>query len=134
MDSYEFSLLTYPLRLMFEHIGAAAGQKVLRASLASIQPDSDIENLVARIWGAEIDAVREKSALIAAIARLPPFPFLRLALSTHLLARVFWDHWETPNRLALLDAVNETLKPLSQTIDKGKVQRQIEKDKGNSGE
>jgi hypothetical protein len=93
-----------------------------------------MENLIARVWAAEIDAAKEKAALLDAINGLPVVPFLRYTLSTHFIARVFWNHWETANRLALLDAAEEALRPIAGTIDKGKVRRMIANKEDDDGE
>lgn len=127
IDSYEFSFLTYPVRIMFDFIARSAGQLVLRPSVASVSADTDIENLVARVWAAEIDAPREKAALIRLIKSLPGAPFLRLALSTHFLARVYWDHWDAASRKAFLDVAVDTLKPLNQTVNKQTIQKLIDR-------
>ncbi|KDR86359.1 hypothetical protein L903_03005 [Agrobacterium sp. JL28] len=125
VDAYEFSLLGFPMRAVFEQLGNFAGQSVLRASVANVQSDNMMEQLVARIWAAEIDAVSERSSLLAAINALPPVPFLRHSLSTYFMTRVFWNHWEPANRLALLDAAEEALKPLSNGFDKGRLKRMV---------
>jgi nucleoside phosphorylase len=127
IDAYEFSLFSYPIRLIFEQLGNLASQTVLRSSVSSVSSDDLMENLIARVWAAEIDAAREKPALLAAIAELPTVSFLRYTLSTHFIARVYWNHWEPSNRLALLDAAEEALRPIVGSLDRGKVQRMISK-------
>lgn len=127
IDAYEFSLLGYPMRLVLEQLGNLASQPVLRSSVSSVVSDDAMEHLVARIWAAEIDASREKSALLEAVNALPNVPFLRVSLSSYFIVRVFWNHWLPENRLALLDAAEAALKPLKRTIDKGEIQRMISK-------
>lgn len=127
IDAYEFSLISYPIRIVFEQLGNIANQPVLRTSVASVSSDDLMENLIARVWAAEINAAKEKPELIQAIGTLPVVHFLRHTLSTHFVARVFWNHWEMKHRLALLDAAEEALKPISGSIDKGKVKRMVEK-------
>ncbi|MBB4184779.1 nucleoside phosphorylase [Sinorhizobium terangae] len=125
VDAYEFSVMGYPIRVIFEQLGNLAGQAVLRASVASVESDDAMENLIARIWAAEINAAQEKSALLRALHNLPVVPFLRYSLSTYFLTRVFWNHWDVANRLALLDAAEESLRPIAAGIDKGRMQRII---------
>jgi hypothetical protein len=126
VDAYEFSLLGFPIRAMFEHLGNSAGHAVLRPSVSSVSTDHPIEDLIARVWAAEIDAVREKPELLRAIRKLPPTRFLRVSLSVYFMMRVFWTQWEQGNRLALLDAADETLGPISNgKIDKGRIQRLV---------
>lgn len=85
-----------------------------------------VERLIAKVWAAEIGAAKAKKDLLGCIRELPPVWFLRVMLSTHFLGRVFWDHWERSNRLALLDVAAETIKPLGRDIDKGKIKRVVE--------
>ncbi|PDS29323.1 hypothetical protein, partial [Rhizobium phaseoli] len=127
VDAYEFSLVGYPMRAVLEQLGNLASQPVLRSSVSSVSPEDPMENLIARIWAAEIDAAKEKNSLLKAIDKLPPAQFLRISLSTYFMTRVFWNHWQPENRLALLDAAEESLKPLNQGIKKGELQRMISK-------
>ncbi|MBX5159847.1 hypothetical protein HJB89_22430 [Rhizobium sp. NZLR8] len=132
VDAYEFSLVGYPIRAVLEQLGNLASQPVLRSSVSSVSPEDPMENLIARIWAAEIDAAKEKNSLLKAINKLPPAQFLRISLSTYFMTRVFWNHWQPENRLALLDAAEESLKPLNQGIKKGEFQRMISKGKDRS--
>ncbi len=131
IDAYEFSLLGFPIRIIFEELGNVAGQTVLRPSVSSVQTDDIIENLVARVWSSEIDAAKSKTELLAAVRALPPSAFLRHTLSSHFMTRVFWNHWQRNNRLALLDAAVEAVQPLSGNIDKGRIQRMMEGPNGD---
>jgi len=126
VDAYEFSLLGYPLRAMLGELGNVAGQAVLGRSVSNVEVDTPLEELIAKVWAAEIDASKGRSALIAAINKMPVAPFLRVTLSTHFMTRVFWNHWEKSNRLALLDAAEECLRPVYGPIDKGRVRRLID--------
>jgi hypothetical protein len=85
-----------------------------------------MENLIAKTWSAEIDAAGARSALLEAISALPPAPFLRYSLSTHFMTRVFWNHWQKNNRLALLDAAEKCIIPLNRAIDKRRIKRIIQ--------
>ncbi|TKD34299.1 MAG: hypothetical protein E5W98_27015 [Mesorhizobium sp.] len=133
LDAYEFSLLSSPVRMMFDNLSNSAGQPVLRTSVSNIEIEGQVENLIARVWSAEMDASKERSSLLEAISKLPPFPFLRITLSSYFIVRVFWSHWDRRNRFALLDAAEETLRPLSQGIDKGRLKRMIAKEVDESG-
>lgn len=132
IDAYEFVFMGYPVRALFGHLGNVACQPVLRISIAAVKPGDMIADLVARIWEAEIDAGRGRKALVESISRLPPVNFLHLELSSHLLNRVFWDQWDTQNRLALLDAVAESLKKIGKGLNKDRLARQVKS--GSKGE
>ena len=88
----------------------------LRISIAAVSHGDPIADLIARIWEAEIDAVRAKKSLVEAIGHLPPYSFLHMELSSHLLNRVFWNQWELQNRLALLDAAAKSLRKINRTM------------------
>jgi len=112
VDAYEFSLLTHPLRVMLQTVCDAAGQKVLAGSLLKVPQGDKMENVIAAAWSAEIDASRTKATLLKALHDLPPTPFLRFGLSQHFMLRVFWNSWQTTDRLALLEAAEEALEPI----------------------
>jgi hypothetical protein len=131
IDAYEFQLLGSPLRAILEFIGNSAGHPVLRQSVAAIDVDGKIENLIARTWAAEIDAEKGKAELEKAMTALPEILFLRYTLSTYFMTRVFWNHWEVQKRLALLDVADVAIKPFKQ-IDKGRIQRGITEKKDRS--
>ena len=126
IDVYEFSLYGYPLHSIFSQLGNVAGQSVLGVSVASVVSDDLIETLIAKVWLGEIEATKAKKDLIGCIAKLPPVWFLRVMLVTHFLMRVFWDHWERGDRLALLDVAAETIKPLGRELDKRSIERAVE--------
>lgn len=135
VDAYEFALLGYPLRVMLQELGNSAGQKVLEPSISSVSLADPMEDLVAKVWASEVNAAKNRDGLLRSIQALPPSPFLRFSLSSFFLARVFWNHWEKPNRLALLDAAEESLAPLGKgRLDRGKIQRLIRKpeDRGDA--
>jgi hypothetical protein len=134
VDAYEFSVLGSPLRSMFGELGNVAGQAVLRRSVASVSFEAPIEELIAQVWAAEIDATKSKAALLSAIRKIPVAPFLRVSLSTHFMTRVFWNHWDRSNRLALLDAAEECMRPVYGAIDKGRVRRMIDAEEKSSEE
>jgi nucleoside phosphorylase len=126
VDAYEFSLLSQPMRVMFQQIGDAAGQKVLATSISKVAPSGLMEDLIAATWAAEVDAGKTKTRLLGAIRALPPTPFLRFALSQHYMTRVFWNHWELPSRMALLEAAEVALEPLGGgKIDRMKIKRLV---------
>ena len=131
-DAYEFSLLGYPLRTALHHLGNAAGQPLLWNSVSSISSDNTMVNLVGNVWASEIDAHRNSTKLLESISHLPPTPFLRISLSTHFMLRVFWNHWDIRNRLALLDAADASLTPITgRKIDRARVERAITTKEGN---
>ena len=126
IDTYELSFFTFPLRAVLANLCNAAGQPVLSQTVSSVVTTRPLDNLIARLWSAEINARQARAELLAAIRDIPPVPLVRHALYTHLMARVFWTQWEMGNQLALLDAADECIAPLKgKRLDKGRVKRRV---------
>jgi nucleoside phosphorylase len=126
VDALEFGFLSHPLHSMLRCLGDFAGQPVLGASIRNITTVEPMDDLIAAVWAAEINASKSKDALILALDKLPPTPFLRISLATHFMVRVFWNQWNPGNRLALLDAAEASLRPLGgKNIDRGRTIRAI---------
>lgn len=60
---------------------------------------------------------------------LPRASFFRVTMVSHYMMRVYWSHWKKEDRLALLDAAEDILQPLSVDVGKAKLKRLIEGDK-----
>lgn len=132
VDALEFGLLSEPLRKMVSFVCEQARHRVLAPTVERVKPTDQMERVLHSAWLADIESNRGKRALRAAISDLPPAPFMRMTLAMHFLTRVYWNHWKTEDRLALLDAASEALKPINMKIDKDKLKsnlrRYIEKD------
>jgi hypothetical protein len=126
IDTYELSFVTFPFRVIMSWLCNSAGQAVLGQTVASVETSDKMENLIARLWSAEMGARNVKQPLLAAINAMPPALLLRYALYNHLIARVFWSQWEIENQLVLLDAADECFAPIdTKRIDKGRLQRRV---------
>lgn len=134
VDAYEFSLLTHPLRVMLQTVCDAAGQKVLAGSLLKVEEGTPMENIIAAVWSAEIDAAQTKPKLLKALRDLPPTPFLRFGLSQHFMLRVFWNSWQMADRMALLEAAEEAIKPIGGGKFDRHALRRIMKDTPSGGQ
>ena len=136
VDVLEFAFLSEPLRRILHHLCEGARQKVLGTSVEKAEVSGVMELLVHGAWLADIEVARGASALNGAIKGLPATPFLRSALANHFLARVYWSHWKKEDRLALLDAAEEALRPFDVNLNKAELKRLIEqssrKDEGEA--
>jgi nucleoside phosphorylase len=129
VDVIEYHLLSQPFRRVLDFMCEQARQKVLASSVEKSTFHSPIPNIIHRAWLTDIDSKRGKSKLNEAIKSLPGLPFLRAILFDHFITRVHWSHWKSDDRLALLEAADETLKPVARTIaNKGELKRAIERD------
>ena len=126
VDVLEFAFLSEPVRRILHHLCEGARQKVLGTSVEKAEVSGVMESLVHGAWLADIEVGRGAGALNGAIRGLPATPFLRTALANHFLARVYWSHWKKEDRLALLDAAEEALRPFDVTLNKAELKRLIE--------
>jgi hypothetical protein len=125
VDLLEFSLFATPLRRLLNHLCETARLRVLAASVERAEVAGEVQAVLHAAWLADIDGRRGHRALLAAIKELPPSPFLRIVIATHLMTRVYWNHWDKDDRLRLLDAAELALKPFM-TLKKGEIIRYIE--------
>jgi hypothetical protein len=126
VDWMEYYLLSQPFLCVTNYLCEQARHRVLATSVEKAGFDSPIEKVLHSTWLADIDSQRGKAELDKAIRALPNSPFLRINLAAHFLTRVHWNHWKKEDRLALLDAAEEALKPLAVNFNKGELKRVIE--------
>jgi hypothetical protein len=87
----------------------------------------DIESVLHGAWLIDIDSKRGSDALKKVMKRLPAAPFLRATLATHFLVRVYWSHWKREDKIALLEAAEETIKSTALKItNKAEILRRID--------
>ena len=127
VDILQYSFLGEPFRRIINHLCEHARLKVLAPSVEKSHVEGEVERVVFGAWLADIDGKRGGVALRDAIKTLPPAPFLRIILATHFLSRVYWSHWKQEDRLMLLDAAAELLKPINILVNKPKIKREVEK-------
>ncbi|MDR6289068.1 nucleoside phosphorylase [Inquilinus ginsengisoli] len=126
-DVMHYNLLSEPFRRVTDYLCENARHRVLATSVEKAKFDNPMEQILHSAWLTDIESRRGKKALYEAIRRLPASRFLRMNLATHFLTRVHWNHWRKEDRLILLDAAEQAIKPLSAKIDKGELKRAIEK-------
>lgn len=127
VDILEYSTMADPVRRVLHFMCEQARQRVLATSVASSVPTGPVERIVHGTWLADIDATRGKTFLKDAIKNLPRATFFRITLASHYLARVYWNHWRKDDRLLLLDAAQEAIKPIEYSINKSQLKRMVEK-------
>lgn len=131
VDYLEFAFLAEPFRRITGHLCEAARLKVLAASIDKVQVVDPFEQLMLGVWMSDIDASRGKDRLKRSIKNLADVPFLRAVMATHFIMRVYWEHWNKEDRLQLLDAASNVLKPVAR-IDSGRLRRMVERDDSES--
>jgi hypothetical protein len=127
-DLLEYSIVADPFHRLLGFLCEQARHRVLAPSVEHAGVAGIVQKLIHGTWLTDIDSQRGRRRLLKAIRDLPPRPFLRVALATHYISRVYWHHSGKANRLTLLDAAEEALKPLSASVDKGQIRRLIERE------
>lgn len=129
----EFTFLSEPFRRTISWLCEQARHRVLRASLMAVSVDDPFGSIVHALWLADIDHTAGKIPLRRSVKALPTAIFLRINLATHILTRVYWNHWAQEERLALLDEAEEILRPVSLKFNKPELVRMVERTAGNRG-
>jgi nucleoside phosphorylase len=112
MDILEFSILSTPFRAILDQLCEQARHKVLASTIEKAHSDDVLEQVIRGIWLSDIDSRRGSALLQSSIRDIKAASFLRYNIITHLLARVFWNHWDKADRLNLLNAAEQCLRSL----------------------
>jgi nucleoside phosphorylase len=126
-DVLEFYFVSEPFRRLIHHLCERARHRVLGISVQNADIEGQIERIIHGAWLTDIDSRRGRTALRQAIRQLSAAPFLRVILATHFITRVYWSHSRKEDRLVLLDAAEESIKPLAVTFNKPRLQRYIDR-------
>lgn len=131
VDLLEYAAMADPVRRVMNFMCEQARQRVLATSVANSVPTGMMEKVVHGTWLADIEPARGRGPLKSALKGLPRATFLRLTLASHYLSRVYWNHWRKDDRLTLLDAAEEAIRPLEHSINKAELKRLVEKQVNN---
>ena len=110
---------------MLSHLCESARLRVLATSVENAEAKGEVQRMVQAAWLADVEGRRGHKKLVDAIKELPASPFIRIMIATHLLTRVYWNHWNKEDRLRLLDAAEMAIKPFM-TLKKGEIKRHIQ--------
>jgi nucleoside phosphorylase len=133
-DFIEFFALSAPFGGLITYLCEQARHAVLFKSIDSIKIDDQLGELIRLVWSAEINSKASKRDLLRNIAKLPLAKFLRFILAGHFLTRVYWTQWEKEDRLVLLEAAEEVIRPIALHLDKGALRRIIEDESDLEGD
>src|SRR5262249_35586499 len=84
VDLLEFSWFSAPLRRLLDHLCESARLRVLAVSVERASVQGEVQRLVHAAWLADIDGKRGSKRLVEVIKDLPPSPFLRVVVASHL--------------------------------------------------
>jgi nucleoside phosphorylase len=127
LDIMEYAAMADPVRRVMNFMCEQARQRVLATSVAGTTFDGPMERIIHGTWLADIDVARGKAPLKEAIKNLPRATFLRITLASHYMARVYWNHWRKDDRLFLLDAAEDAIKPIEYSINKAEMIRMVKR-------
>jgi hypothetical protein len=116
-----------PMIGVLGHLCEEARDKVLAESILNIRADSALNELIRNLWLSDINPKSGRAGLLGSIKSLPRSIFLRTAVTSHIMTRVYWRHWEKGDRLILLNAADESLKGVGIPYKTSELQRRIEK-------
>jgi hypothetical protein len=132
VELLELGFLQQPLRRVIEVLCEHARHRVLATSVLRATASIGMEEVIRAAWLADIDSGRGAPVLKKVIKDLPAAPFVRITLATHFLLRVYWSHWKKEDRVVLLNAAEDLLKPLQLGFNKSKLIRLIDKKKSEA--
>jgi hypothetical protein len=110
LDIIEYAKVSEPFLWLMYILCEYARERVLAESLIHIEPLEGVDSIVHGTWLSDIDPRRGRVILLDAIKSMPTAFFLRMCLSTHLVARAFWNHSRREDQLSLIELADEALK------------------------
>lgn len=129
IDIFEYTAMADPVRKIMTFLCEQARQRVLSPSVDAAEVEGLMEGLIKGTWLLDIDPERGRRPLREAMKDLPRATFLRMTLVSHYMTRMYWAHGKADDKLALLNAADEMLKPLEIDLDKARLKRLIESEK-----
>lgn len=112
LDDQEVRLLGGPASILFNRLAQYAGVRSLRPIFSKVKGKSTIERIFRDVWLMDVEHEDGKAALKASLQKYKGSPLLRLAITNHLLNRIFWRHWRHSSKQAFVDVARYALAPL----------------------
>ncbi|MFO6428866.1 hypothetical protein ACLBKT_02130 [Erythrobacter sp. W302b] len=126
VDLFEYQAMASPIHRTLTFLCEQARHRVLSTSVEAAVSDGLIQNLIKGTWLIDIDPAKGRKPLREAMKALPRSTFLRMTMVSHYMTRMYWAHGKKEDKLALLDAADDMLKPLEIDLDKARLKRMIE--------
>ena len=133
LDIFELFVFSSPFMSLLTYLCEQARHAVLYKSLNGVSIEDEFADLIRAVWGAEINSRGSKKKLLQIIAKLPAARF------EDYVGRTFHnkgllDSMEKEDRLVLLEAAEEILRPVAFQLDKGALKRIIDQSDDPSSE
>jgi len=112
LDDQELRLLSGPASILLHRISHYAGVRSLRPIFSKLKPSNMIQRLFRDVWLMDVEHTDGKKALKETLQKYKGSPAFRLAITNHLMNRIFWHHWQRESRASFLDVARYSLAPL----------------------
>ena len=112
IDDQEFRLLSSPASIVMNMLAQYAGVRSLRPTLSGLNVENPIARLLKDVWMMDVEHNDGKRALKASLQSYKVSPLLRLVVTSHLMNRVFWHHWQRDSRSAFIEVSRYSLASL----------------------
>jgi len=112
LDDQELKLLAGPVHILFLRLAQYAGVRSLRPTFATLKPENKIEKMFRDVWLMDVEHNDGRKALKDSLQHYKGSPLLRLAVTNHLMNRIYWQHWQKESRASFVDVAKYSLAPL----------------------
>lgn len=112
LDDQEMRALSGPAGVLFMRLAQYAGVRSLRPTFSNLRPENKIERLFRDVWMMDVEHNDGKRALKDTLQHYKGSPLLRLAVTNHLMNRIYWHHWQKDSRATFMDVARYSLAPL----------------------
>lgn len=112
LDDQELRLLSGPVGVLFMRLAQYAGVRSLRPTFATLKPEDKIEKMFRDVWLMDVEHNDGRKALKDSLQHYKGSPLLRLAVTNHLMNRIYWQHWQRESRASFVDVAKYALAPL----------------------
>ena len=127
MHVLEFTVVTGPYRAILATLCGQTNGNVLRKSVKEATMAREFEKLTQAVWASDLDAANAERLFKASIKPIRKSAVLQFLLAEHFVSRVYWDKWRPTDRKAFLGVATRIMDDLDTNLDKGKIQRNIDK-------
>jgi nucleoside phosphorylase len=125
LDDQELRLLSGPAALLFNRVAQYAGVRSLRPIFSKVRGSSIVERIFRDVWLMDVEHQDGKKALKSSLQKYKGSPLLRLVITSHLLNRVFWHHWQRDSKQSFVEVARYSLAPLGLKPSEGHTQKML---------
>lgn len=124
-DIIELTTLSEPIKKVLSHMCENARHNVLLSTIEASESKDTIAELMRSSWLTDMSASKGSAPLKKVEKTLPEARFLRFAISTHYISRVYWSVADESAKMELLNSADRMLRRIGRVIPKGEIKRAI---------